>query len=311
MAKQKYKLNPNEKIVYKASCVRHGFWGMYTNILIVTNEAVILEKRSTFDFYKGIERYNYSDIKQVLIGEASNGEKQLEIYIGDKKEDFALQSGDDSELQIIYTAINDQMGPDAKYYDSSFYQDLVKHSKESDKLMELELKAAKEDNNNSSNKSFISDAAKSIVKTKSISKGLVKAANKRNRNRVMNEILDDIGAHDVQDMFTEFGNDIRETFGLKTKMTHAERKELQELREKKIKRDYETEKREAIKNKIDNKKKSIDDTKEEKDTKKEETRSIKDVNEQFDALKKAKELLDLGVLTEEEFQEMKKEIMNK
>ena len=79
MAKQKYKLNPNEKIVYKASCVRHGFWGMYTNILIVTNEAVILEKRSTFDFYKGIERYNYSDIKQVLIGEASNGEKQLEI----------------------------------------------------------------------------------------------------------------------------------------------------------------------------------------------------------------------------------------
>ena len=26
MAKQKYALNSGEKIVYKTSCVRHGFW---------------------------------------------------------------------------------------------------------------------------------------------------------------------------------------------------------------------------------------------------------------------------------------------
>ena len=34
------------------------------------------------------------------------------------------------------------------------------------------------------------------------------------------------------------------------------------------------------------------------------------VNEQMDALKKAKELLDAGILTQEEFDKKKKEIMN-
>ena len=64
MAKQKYKLNDNEKILYKVSNVRHGFWGAYTNKLVVTNESVIEERYNLFDFFKGIRRYNYSDIKQ-------------------------------------------------------------------------------------------------------------------------------------------------------------------------------------------------------------------------------------------------------
>ena len=44
MAKQKYTLNPEEKIVYKASHVRHGFQGAYTHVLTITNQSVILEK---------------------------------------------------------------------------------------------------------------------------------------------------------------------------------------------------------------------------------------------------------------------------
>ncbi len=49
---------------------------------------------------------------------------------------------------------------------------------------------------------------------------------------MMDEFLDDIGIRDLQDEFTEIGNEFREEFGLKTKMTHAERKELEELEEK-------------------------------------------------------------------------------
>ncbi len=49
---------------------------------------------------------------------------------------------------------------------------------------------------------------------------------------MMGEFIDDIGIRDIQDAFTEIGNEFREKFGLKTKMTHAERKELEELEEK-------------------------------------------------------------------------------
>lgn len=66
MAKQKYVLNNGEKIVYKASCVRHGFWGAYTHALTVTNQSVILEKYGMLNNFKGIERFNYTDINQAI-----------------------------------------------------------------------------------------------------------------------------------------------------------------------------------------------------------------------------------------------------
>lgn len=56
MAKQKYALNSGEKIVYKTSCVRHGFWGAYTHALTITNQSVILEKYGMLNNFKGIER---------------------------------------------------------------------------------------------------------------------------------------------------------------------------------------------------------------------------------------------------------------
>ena len=101
MAKQKYALNLGEKIVYKTSCVRHGFWGAYIHALIITNQSVILEKYGMLNNFKGIERYNYPDITQAIKGEASNGEDQLELYVNGKVEDFALQSGDDNELKVF------------------------------------------------------------------------------------------------------------------------------------------------------------------------------------------------------------------
>ena len=46
--------------------------------------------------------------------------------------------------------------------------------------------------------------------------------------------------------------------------------------------------------------------------KKEQTnkKSLSSVNEQLEALKKAKELLDAGVLTQEEFEKKKKELLD-
>ena len=45
-----------------------------------------------------------------------------------------------------------------------------------------------------------------------------------------------MGVRDIQDEFTEIGNEFREAIGLKPKMTHANRKELEELEEKRRKK---------------------------------------------------------------------------
>lgn len=318
MAKQKYSLNKGEKIVFKISCVRHGFWGAYTHALTITNQSVILEKYGMLNNFKGIERYNYVDINQAIQGEASNGEKQLELYIGDKVEDFALQSGDDNELKILVMAINDQMGPDAEYYDFKYYQDLVTGAKDTDRLLELKRMASEEGGEISkSGLAFAGTVAKNVLKSgdlsiKGITKGITKAAGKQKKKGIfsgmMDEFLDDIGIRDIQDEFTEMGNEFREEFGLKPKMTHADRKELEELEEKMRKQEIQQSKNSAINNKINEQKKIIEEKK--KTIKDDEGgKSLSSVNEQLDALKKAKELLDAGILTQEEFEQKKKEIM--
>ena len=322
MTKLKYNLQENEKIVYKASCVRHGFWGAYTNTLTITNQCIILEKYGLFSNFKGIERYYYGDIKQAIKGKASNGEEQLEIYIGNTKEDFALQSGDENELKILIMAINDQMSPDAEYYDSNYYQNIITEAKDTDRILELRAKAREEDENtvSTSGAALVGAAAKNVLKSKDLSvkgitKGIAKAKGKQKKKGIfsgmMDEFLDDIGVRDIQDEFTEMGNEFREAFGLKTKMTYAERKELEELEEKRKKKEIQKAKNSAMQRKINEQKRKIDAKKNPQSEEKTETKVSKmTVNEQMDALKKAKELLDAGILTQEEFDNKKKEILN-
>lgn len=248
MAKQKYALNPGERIVYKTSNVRHGFWGLYTDALTITNRSVILEKYGMLFNFKGIERFDYDSINQAIQGKASNGEKQLELYIGDNVEEFALQSGDENELKVLVMSINDQMGPDAEKYDYNYYQSIVTEAKDTDRIIELRAKAQDDvPTAASSGLEFAGIAAKNLMKSgdfsaKGVTKAVSKAAGKQKRKSifsgVMDEFLDDIGIRDLQDEFTEMGNEIREEFGLKTKMTYAERKELEELEEKEESKNY-------------------------------------------------------------------------
>ena len=91
-----------------------------------------------------------------------------------------------------------------------------------------------------------------------------------------------MGVRDIQDEFTEIGNEFREAIGLKPKMTYANRKELEELEEKRRKKKLVHEKALSTNEKI---------------------------NEQLELLRKTKELLDAGILTEEEFEIKKREIM--
>lgn len=322
MAKQKYALNQGEKIVYKTSCVRHGFWGAYTHTLTITNQSVILEKYGMLNNFKGIERFDYSVINQAIQGEALNGEKQLELYIGGKVEDFALQSGDENEMKTLVMAINDQMGPDADYYDFNYYQNIVTEAKDTDRILELRAKAQEESPvSGGSGLEIAGAAAKNLLKSgdfsaKGLTKAVTKATGKQKKkgifSDIMDEFLDDIGIRDIQDEFTEMGNEFREEFGLKTKMTYAERKELEELEEKRIKQEIQRQKTAAFQDSVTQQKARINSQKSRAvgaSTQSAEPTKLS-VKEQMELLQQIKNLLDAGVLTQEEFEKKKQEILN-
>lgn len=151
----------------------------------------------------------------------------------------------------------------------------------------IKLRAiAEEEDNVGGNLGFAGEVAKNIIKSGDISirgvtKGITKATMKQKRGS-FDKILDDMGVRDIQDEFTEIGNEFREAIGLKPKMTHANRKELEELEEKRRKKNLVHEKALSTNEKI---------------------------NEQLELLRKTKELLDAGILTDEEFEIKKREIM--
>lgn len=318
MAKQKYALNPGEKIVYKTSSVRHGFLGAYTHALTITNQSVILEKYGMLNNFKGIERYNYPDITQAIKGEASNGEDQLELYVNGKVEGFALQSGNDNELKVLIMAINDQMSENAEYYDFNYYQSIVTEAKDTDRILELRAKVQDEmPTSSGSGLEFAGAAAKNLIKSGNftpmgVTKAVTKAAGKQKSvfSGIMDEFLDDIGIRDIQDEFTEMGNEFREEFGLKTKITHAERKELEELEEKRRKQEIENQKNAAFQNKVNQQKAKIDVKKAGGGMSQSPNTAKMSVKEQMDLLQQIKGLLDAGVLTQEEFDKKKHEILN-
>lgn len=322
MAKQKYALNMGEKIVYKVSCVRHGFWGAYTHVLTITNQSVILEKYGILNNFKGIERYDYSIINQAIQGKSTNGEKQLELYIDDKIENFALQSGNENELKVLVMAINDQMSPDADYYDFNYYQSIVTEVKDTDRILELRSKVQDEMPVSWGSGIEIAGAtAKNLLKsgnftamgvTKAVTKAMGKQKKKGIFSGMMDEFLDDIGVRDIQDEFTEMGNEFREEFGLKTKMTYAERKELEELEKERKKQEIQQQKNSVFQNKV-NQKKAVIDARKRKIAEQKQSdynTSKMSIKEQMELLQQVKGLLDAGVLTQEEFERKKQEILN-
>ena len=166
---------------------------------------------------------------------------------------------------------------------------------------------------------FAGAVAKNLIKsgnftpmgvTKAVAKAAVKQKKKSLFSGMMDEFLDDIGIRDIQDEFTEMGNVFREELGLKTKITHAERKELEELEEKRRKQEIQQQKNSTIQNRVNQQKAMIDAKKAGSTIKQAEETSKMSVKEQMDLLQQIKSLLDAGVLTQEEFDKKKQEILN-
>lgn len=229
---------------------------------------------------------------------------------------FALQSGDENELKVLVMAINDQMGPDAEYFDFTYYQSIITETKDADRILELRAKAQEESPAAvGSGLGIAGAAAKSLLKSEIlVPKVLQKlqprllASRRKDFSGMMDEFLDDIGVRDIQDEFTEIGNEFREEVGLKPKMTYAEKKELEELEAKQIKQEIQRQKNAMIQDRVAQQKAKIDAQRgRAAETATQSTGSSKlTVKEQMELLQQIKSLLDAGVLTQDEFEKRSK-----
>ena len=225
-------------------------------------------------------------------------------------------------------AIIDQKSEDAECYDYSYYQSILDGTIAAEKDIENYAKSAEttdvETFDIESGISFIGDVAKTVLKSgdislKGVKKGISKATKTTAKRGILSgfldELLDDIGVHDIQDCFTEIGNEFREEFGMKPKMTHEERRKRKEQAEKKQKQEIERKKREAYNQQVEKAKRKAIAKKDdcsctENESNNESSETKMSINEQLNMLKKLKELLDEGVLSREEFESKKREIMN-
>lgn len=319
MAK-KYELLPNEKIILKATNVRHGFWGAYTNELLLTNEALISVELGMFGNYKRSIRYPLYDISQVIKGKATNGVDQLEVYHSEGHEEFGFLSQSEAELRTWVLAINDKLSGREDGFDNRFYQDLMEDAR----IDEYKEKYVNDDHDytetaeNSAGLGIdtdniaglgigVGDIAKSLLKsggsTKKLAKELKKTTSKRRNSGFMAELKQglksELGFDEVEDEFIEIGNEFREAFGLKPKMTNQMKKEIAEKeKQRRENAAYERRVAEARRNaavNADNKQKQ-------------EAQSV-NIDAQIETLKKLKELLDAGILTQEEFDSKKRQIL--
>ena len=306
MAKPKFDLQPGECILLKASCVRHGFWSAYTDELVLTNQNIIHVKSGLLGNFKGVVRYPLSNITQAIIGEAQNGEKQLEVYHNGKMEDFAFQSGNNRTLKVWSIAIADRFSENSEIYDYNYYQ---RFSDESVEQIVEYVPANTVGGGSGINGKFIGDVAKNVIKSGNFSvgsvvKGVAKASKKQARQCVTSgiaqEFKDELGITDLRDEFTGVGNEFREMFGFKPKMTQREQKEQQ--MNATFNQQMAQAKQEA------QARKAAETVRTEPATSNSYNKMTLD--EQIENIKKLKDLVDVGILTQEEFEIKKKEIMN-
>jgi hypothetical protein len=305
MAKPKFDLQPGECILLKASCVRHGFWSAFTDELVLTNQSIIHVSLGLFGNVKGVVRYQLSNITQTIIGEAQNGGKQLEVYHNGKMEDFAFQSGNRT-LKVWSMAIADRFSENSEIYDYKYYQ---RFSDESVEQIVEYVPANTDGGGSGINGKFIGDVAKNVIKSGNFSvggvvKGVAKASKKQARQSVTSgiaqEFKDELGITDLRDEFTIVGNEFRGMFGFKPKTTQREQKEQQ------MNATFDQQMAQA---------KQEAQTKQAAETVRPEPATSNSFNkmsldEQIETIKKLKDLVDAGILTQEEFAIKKKEIMN-
>ena len=328
MGKSSFQLLPDECIFLKSTNVCRGSWGVYTNDLILTNFHIILVERGIIGNVKNVSYFPLNEIAisggnvQVILVE-----KNIEIYFQNgQKEIFSFGTMSDTLSRIWVLAIGDRFRNADDVYNYEYYQDLLSGIKPNTDYYYDTTKEADDDfdgeyyeeneasnGNNGFDSNFIGDVAKQVFKSGNFSvSGIAKAAKKVEKKRrkesvgkkICEAVFDDLGFTDLANDFIEMGSELCEDFGLKPKSAtqrtprnpyehiHKLQQEERELLEKKV---------ECARKKAEKMEAGQADTS--------ANSSTLSVNEQIDAVKKLKELLDAGILTEDEFNSKKREVL--
>lgn len=306
-------LNENEVFLLKTENVSRGAFGTLGNDLILTNQAILFVKHGMLGGIKEILRFPLNEVSQPIAEEDATGVCQLVFQFGRKRERFGFPLGTRRTTRLWVMAINDRYNSERCRHNAAYYAQF------SDANI---VRAAEQDSfygrNSDAEKDAVTYGADmlkgittSYLKTGSIGKAIKKqvkeSAKKQLKSNISSALLNNSEIEDLQDEFTEIGNEFREAFGFRPKETNKDRKEkaLDEAFEQQIRR-VELKEREIREAAMRTERE--ESAERERDTHVNQGNSI-GISEQIDLLRKLKDLLDEGVLTQEEFDAKKAEIM--
>lgn len=299
-----YDLLPGEEVILEEIQVKYSS-SSFSDILLLTNQQIVLIKMGLFKRCKGI---TLIALDNVISADIENGDdKTLMIQHTKGTEAIVFQESDNRfrDALIWKMALEDRKSEDNTLFNHEYYQRFIH-----DDFPDLSQKATDEGLLQNTT-SFVDDVAKSVIKSGRISTGSLlygigKATVKRAATDTGDEILEKVkketGFSDLQDEFSEMANEFRTEFGLKRKKTRKE------IREEQFQEDFER-KKEYARNQIRTKVRTAS-LNYEADTESIIKAKVPDeINDQIDTLTRLKALLDAGILTPEEFEYKKREVL--
>lgn len=274
----RYPLKEGECVKYRVPQVQCVEKGSYTNVVLVTNKAIYVERRKGDGLLDGVDMIELTDICDVSKSKRSNQVLQLALQLVKESLVLSMKKEDELEFQALCLAIDTQRSSDGDFYSQDFFVNIVNEAKEKESTL----------------------VAKSIhghERTEETFLGQPKSQSLK----------------DIEDGLTAFGNSFREAFGMKHKLTNAEKQKLEIQEEHKQRREIHQKALEVLYQRVKEKKLEIQSERE-KSGEQQNASKIEIVDDQLKEresnllLQQLENLLEAGVLTREEFEKKRKDI---
>lgn len=291
-----YTLLPHEYVLIQDQVQRNGLARHVDNLILTTNR-LIYEKFNAFNKVSEVIVYPFNVIKLVLANNAPASTFILTIRHTEGETSFEVLNNNPRRHKIWTLALNDRM--DICLFDQFFYPTL------DDEYLARKIQAntdsddpAPKEKKDHSKARFAGDVAAGIITSgftpTGIAKSIVRAQKKQIRRDVANSIKETIAESTfVEDSLLSLENSIKKEFGLKTKKTRAEI--MEDMLNKAFQDTIDEERQRvlALRNPT--------------------SMVVPTIEESFDdkveKIKKYKELLDAGILSQEEFDIKKSELL--
>lgn len=308
MADLPFNMMPNERILlHSTSVCSGGTLSAYTDELYLTNYSVILIRKGMFGNVKEAKRYDISDISQVIVAKGRNGFRQLELFVGGEMIPFSFQSRPTKELRIWPLAINNLLSGEGDQYDYEYYQKLYSMSFDKNYSPSGYDSTQNQNNGTNYNAAFMNDVAKNVVRSgnfsmRGIMKGVEKASKKQAKKSFFSElgaaIGEEMGINELKDEFIEMENQVREEFGMKPRKTYAE------MEDEQFRAAVEREN-----NRMNNPSEYSEPEMNQQSTSVDNSIINMTYDQKIETVKKLKDLMDSGIISQEEFDQKKKQLL--